>query len=443
MILTKRLLLCSTLASASLFAVNIAVTSDAKAAGFYIQEQSVKSLGSAFSGSVTNLQDPSTVYFNPAGMTKLKGTQFQAAAHLLVPNASLSDTGSTYAGGATSMTGDDGGNPYEPTPVPNAFLTHQINDNFWAGVSVTAPFGLANHYGNNWFGRFDSINTELKVIDIQPSLAYKVNDKLSIAGGLNLQRSEARLSQAAYAGAGTEGISTLDGSESVAVGYNLGFILKPLPKTSFGVSYHSAIQHELEGTIKTEGTGVADFDVAGEAELNLPEIVKMGVAHELNDKLTLQGQATWFGWNEFHDITSVTNESFSILGGAITRNPGEMVSSITQGYQNTWTYSVGAEYKASDQWTVRGGMQFDETPTTDQYRTSRTPDGDRTWLSAGATYQMSDSLALDFSGTYIWIEDGTIDVDRNNSFSTAVQSEVKANTSGSVGIFAMGVTYKF
>lgn len=417
----------------------------ANAAGFYIQEQSVSGLGSAFSGSTTSINDPSTVYFNPAGMTKLQGTQAQAGVHLLVPTSELTDRGSTNPaalGGAIS--GGDGGNPYSPSPVPNGFATYQINDRTWAGVGVTAPFGLANEYDDDWFGRYDSIKTELTVIDIQPSLAFKVNDWLSVAGGLNIQHADAELTSAIHPvlGGGTEGTSTLEGDDW-SYGYNVGLQAKPWDGGTIGVSYRSAISHELEGSISAVNTTSADFDVKGTADLDLPDIATFGISQDVNDKLRVQGQATWFGWNNFQDITAITDESFSVVGGTFNFAPGDTVSSVAQNYQTTWAFAVGAEYDYSDDWTFRGGMQFDETPTTDLYRTSRTPDGDRTWLSGGATYNINDKWALDMAATYIFIEDGTIDVSRNNSLSTAVQTEVEAKTEGNVGIFALGLTYKF
>lgn len=431
----------------SLCALGTALTSGvSNAAGFYIQEQSVSGLGAAFAGSATHLSDPSTIYFNPAGMTKLEGIQAQAGAHLLLPSSELTDTGSTrpLARGGGQISGGDGGNPYSPSPVPNAFISYQVSDQFWAGLGITAPFGLANEYDDDWFGRFDSIETELTTIDIQPSVAFKVNDMLSVGAGLNIQYSDAKLTSAAdaVAGGGTEGVSELKGDDW-SFGYTVGAQIKPLEKTTIGLSYRSAISHELEGSVSASGTTSADFDVRGTADLDLPDVATFGISQGIGEKLTLMGQATWFGWNNFQDITAVTDEDFSILGGAITRSAGDVVSRVVQNYQTTWAYALGAEYEYSDDLTLRGGVQFDETPTTDEYRTSRTPDGDRTWLSTGATYSLNDKIDLDFAATYIWIDDEEISVTRNNSFSNAVSANVNADTEGNVGIFAVGLTYKF
>lgn len=410
----------------------------AQAAGFYIQEQSVSGLGSAFSGSVTNLNDPSTVYFNPAGMTKLSGVQAQAAAHLLLPSSELTNTGSTQniglGGGA--ITGGDGGNPYSPSPVPNGFYTHQISEQLWAGLGITAPFGLANEYDNGWFGRYDSLKTELHVIDIQPSVAFKVNNKLSVGAGINIQYADAELTNTVSDTA--EGVGSLKGDDW-SVGYSLGLQYSPWESTRLGASYRSAISHRLEGRTKVEGTTAADFDIPGRADLDLPDVATFGVAHDLNDKLTLQAQATWFGWNNFQDITTVAGEAIPGLGVAA----GDGFSSVVQNYQTTWAFAAGAEYAYSDEWTFRGGVQFDETPTTDLYRTSRTPDGDRTWLSTGATYSLSENIDIDLAATYIWIKDEKINVTRNNTFSAVTATTVSANTEGNVGILAAGFTYKF
>lgn len=396
----------------------------ANAAGFYIQEQSVSGLGSAFSGSVTNLNDPSTIYFNPAGLTKVEGTQAQLGVHVLLPKADLTDTGTTTPITTTPGT-EDGGNPYDPTPVPNAFISHQINSKVWVGLGVSAPFGLASDYGDDWFGRYDSTETELTTIDVQPTVAFKVNDQLSIGGGINIQYADAKLKNAVFGG--TEGEATLKGDDW-SYGYNIGVQYRPLESTTFGLNYRSAISHTLDGNVLIQNSGALDRDDSASADLDLPDIATLGVAHKISPKWTVMGQATWFGWNNFQDIDPEPDT-------------GTDLAPTVQNYQTTWAFAVGAEYEYSDQWTFRGGLQFDETPTTDEYRTSRTPDGDRTWVSLGATYDYSDRLSLDLAATYIDIEEGEINVLRNGTGATS--STISADTDGHVGILALGLTYKF
>lgn len=405
-----------------------AVTTAANAAGFYIQEQSVRGLGSAFSGSTTTLDDASTIYFNPAGMTKLEGLQVQGGVNVLIPNAKVKDNGTTAPAAVPLIgVGPGSGNPYDPTPVPNGFVSYQVNDHLWAGIGVTAPFGLGSDYGDTWFGRYDSTKTELKVIDIQPTLAYKVNDWFSIGAGVNIAHSSADLRNRVVLGANTDGNSKLEGDDW-GFGYSIGAQFKPLPTTTIGLNYKSEAHHNLDGKIEISTLAGAIvqpgvLSTPGSAKLTTPDHATFGIAHDLNERLTLQAQATWFGWNNFDAINAF-------------RDSGALASSVTQGYQNTWAYAIGAEYQATDTLRVRGGIQFDETPTTDAFRTSRTPDGDRTWLSLGATYSLTPAIDLDFAGTYIDVKEGTIDVARQGG-------QFRAKTEGNVGIIAAGVSYKF
>ena len=405
----------------------VAVAAQANAAGFYIQEQSVRGLGSAFSGSVSNLTDPSTIYFNPAGVTKLDGMQAQAGVNLLIPDSKVKDTGTTPPPPLVTV-GGSSDNPYDPTPVPNGFLSYQVTNNLWAGIGVTAPFGLASEYDDGWFGRFDSTKTELQVIDIQPTLAYKINDMFSVGVGLNIEKSNADLRNQVNLGV-AEGSQKLTGDDW-GFGYTVGVQFKPMDTTTIGLNYKSSVHHDLDGGVLVTSPLGTVLDERAKAKLVTPDIATLGISHQLNDRLTIQGQASWFGWNNFDNITVRFD------------NPALPSSSVEQNYQTTWAFAVGAEYVASDKWMLRGGVQFDATPTTDEYRTSRTPDGDRTWVSLGATYAITPKIDLDMAATYIHIKDEEISLQRG-SFGGSPNGTMNADTEGNVGILALGVTYKF
>lgn len=408
----------------------LAAAGSANAAGFYIQEQSVSGQGASFAGAAAQPRDASVIFFNPAGMTHLEGGNAHLGVSLLVPTGDLKDTGTTLPAGAPASTGD-GGNPYDPTPVPSGYITQQITNSFWVGFGVSAPFGLVNEYDEGWFGRYDSTETELITTDFTPSAAYKVNDWLSIGGSVIVQAVDAELKNNLYAGA--EGTQTLDGDD-ISFGWKAGILAEPWQGTRIGLDYRSKIKHTLEGRLVIEDSGATppNANIVGRADLNLPEIATFSVAQDVNEKLTLLGSATWFGWDSYDQI-QVKN----IAGG----NVG---APVIQGYENTMAYAVGFDYKLDDAWTLRAGYQFDETPTTDEYRTSRTPDGDRHWFSAGGTYNLNDKWSFDFSGTYIDIEEETLDITRNTAPGVgALESDIKADTDGHVFIIGAGVNYKF
>lgn len=189
----------------------------ADAAGFYIKEQSVTGLGRAFAGESAVSEDASTIFFNPAGMTRLQGPEASAGVHLLVPRADLENRGSSSSSpaGTLPIGGSDGGNPYDPTPVPNAYFAYPVmGRDLWVGLGVSAPFGLANKYDANWFGRYDSIETDLLTINIAPSVAYKVLDWVSIGGGIDIQYADAKLVNAVFAGpTAPDVISNVEGDD--------------------------------------------------------------------------------------------------------------------------------------------------------------------------------------------------------------------------------------
>ncbi len=412
------------LLSTATAALVLAAAGSANAAGFYIQEQSVSGQGASFAGSAAQPRDASVVFYNPAGMTYLKGGNAHLGVSLLVPDGELENTGTTLPAGSAASTGD-GGNPYDPTPVPSGYITQQITNNLWLGFGISAPFGLANEYDDGYFARYDSTETELTTIDFTPSAAYKINDWLSIGGSVIIQSVDAELKNNLFVT--TEGTQTLDGDD-VSVGWKAGVLAEPWQGTRLGLDYRSRINHTLEGRLVIEGTGGGDANIAGRADLDLPDIATFSVAHDLNERLTLLGSATWFGWNSFDEI-QVKN----IIGG----NVG---APVIQDYQNTMAYSVGFDYMLNEAWTLRAGYQFDETPTTDERRTTRTPDGNRHWFSAGGTYSLNDQWSFDFSGTYIDIEEESINVTRNIALNP---SQVQADTDGHVFILGAGVNYKF
>ncbi len=398
-------------------------TGSAHAAGFYIQESSVSALGSAFSGSVSSIDDASTVYFNPAGMTDLSGRQVSAGIHLLMPKSELTDTGSTFGGGAVG--GGNGPNPYDATPVPNLYFAAPIDDEsrLWAGVGFNAPFGLANNYGQSYFGRFDSTETSLTVLNLSPVVAYKLNDMFSVGGGVDIQYARAKLRSRATVG-GPVGSSELEGDD-VSVGYNLGVTFKPMDGTRIGAHYRSGIDQTLDGDINLTGGTGADFSTSGSADLNLPDIATLGITQDVAEDWRVMGQLSWYGWSNFETIRAVNDA-------------GTTLSNTPQNYKNTLAFSVGGEYDWTDQWTFRAGYQYDPTPTQDGFRTTRTPDGDRNWFTAGSTYKYNERMSFDFAAAYIDVGNEEISVTRNGGAAV-----VNADTEGRVGIVSAAINYKF
>ena len=290
----------------------------ALAGGFYIPQQSIEGIGQAFAGDAAGLNDPSTIFSNPAGMTFLDKPQISIGGSLIKPTISFQNRGSTAAtpgtlGTPVPIAGDDGGDPGSWTPVPNLYgALPTAGGNLWFGIAVTAPFGLSLTYDPTWFGRYDSIESKLLTIDIAPSVAYKINDFISVGGGLDVQYADATLSNAlpnTLAPGGpsfvTDGLVTVK-ENSWAVGFNLGVMLHPLPGTRVGLTYRSGITQPFQGnTTISNLTG----PLAGQngtfstsTDVNLPGIVSLGVVQQVTPALSVSAGLQWFNWSTFNNI---------------------------------------------------------------------------------------------------------------------------------------------
>ena len=417
-------------------ALALGLSGPVQAAGFYIQEQSVSGTGTAFAGQVAMPRDASILYYNPAGLTHLDDAQVNAGIHMIDGLGEMEDTGSTTSGAITIVSGqpssiNDGGNPFPPGYVPNFYAaTPLMNGDLWAGIGVSVPFGLATVYDEGFFGRYDSKKSSLRTMDIQPTLAYQVSDKVSIGGSVIVQYARADLDNKALFPLGGGNFDEVDSEltgDDWAYGVNLGIMYEPWDDTLIGLNYRSQTNQELEGSLTFVGPTLGVVTTAGAADVDLPEIASIGASHKLNDRWTIMGHASWFGWGAFDAID------------ATTANPALTPGAILQNYQDSWAFAIGADYTLNEAWTLRGGFQYEETPVTDEFRTTIVPDGDRLRFGAGFTYNMNDKMSLDVGGNYIETKDESLNITRNEGLST-----VSADYEGAGGvILSAGFNYKF
>lgn len=426
--------------------VSLSASQSVNAAGFYIQEQSVSGLGTSFAGQAASPRDASILFFNPSGLTHLDGRQVNVGVHLISPHAKLEDNGSTITdpavnGGAAQAlnlvagigTLDDGGNPGSVAAVPNFYYAQPFTDDnkWWLGFGISAPFGLGTEYNDDFFGRFLSTKSKLQTIDFQPTIAYQATDWLSIGASAIIEKATANLFQNAYVATAVGGprqIKTNLKGEDWSLGYNVGFMIEPWDHTTIGLDYRSGISHTLVGELVVEDGTFASS--GAEANLTLPDIASLGMAHRFNDQWTGLLSATWFGWNNTDKVR-------------VRRDDGAAGPTLAFDYHATWAFGLGAEYKWDDEWTFRAGYQWDETPSSLRGRSSLNPDGDRNWFSGGLTYNYSDKISVDFAATYIDIEDTDIDQTRTGVGGVGSANIVaKANDTYAL-IGALGINVKF
>jgi long-chain fatty acid transport protein len=409
---------------AGALAATLSVPGVAAGAGFAIQEQSGRALGTAFIGEEAGAFDASTIFFNPAGLTLLDGTQVAAAGHAIWPHVDFEDRGSTLnpivGGGRLRGTTDDVAATLGL--VPTFYLAHELTDRIHVGLGVTAPFGLRTDHDRRWVGRYHAVLSDLRTVDFAPTVAVRLTDWLSVGAGVDVQYADAELTNmvdlgtvcaifapqqgvppAACGAVGlrpqaVDGFARLQG-DSWGVGFNAGLLLEASPRTRVGFSYRSRIDHTLEGDAEfavprraalLQTTG-ALVDTMGSADLDLPDIYRVGVFHQLSPRWAVVTGFTWTSWSRFDELV------FDF------RNPAQPTLVQPERWDDSFRAGLGALFTPTERWTLRGGFAYDESPIAGPaLRTPRIPDSDRYWLSAGIGYRVTDALTFDVGYAHLF-----------------------------------------
>ena len=400
----------------------------AQAAGFALIEQSASGMGNAFAGGGAVAEDASTVYFNPAGMTYIEGTQLVGALHLIKPSAEFNNNGSIAgAGKPLGGTGDDAG---DLAFIPNAYFKMDYSDTIKLGIGVNVPFGLKTEYENGWIGRFQALKSEVKTVNINPALAFKVNDQLSLGFGVSAMWAQATLTRAVNFGALGEGSVKIK-ADDWGFGYNLGAIYQVTPDTRIGMAYRSKVDQHLEGDATfNRPVGIPNAGAAADGTINasvsLPENFSVSVFSKLNDTWDVMGDVTWTHWSRFKQLT-------------IFRSSGALLSNTDENWDNSMRYSIGANYHYSDSIKLRAGLAYDQEAVNDDFRTARIPGNDRKWLALGANWKASPNSSVDVGYAHLFISDANI----NDGRSGAANGTLKGTYDGSVDILSMQYTHNF
>jgi long-chain fatty acid transport protein len=401
----------------------------ANASAFALSEQNASGLGNAYAGAAAVAEDASTIYWNPAGMTRIPGRQGVGALNAIRPKTEFTNTNTgVLTAPFQPSVGGNGGDAGDWALVPNAYLSWQINNQWFVGVGLNAPFGLKTEYDAGWIGRFHALESEVKTININPSVAFKLTDAVSLGFGVNWQRMEATLTNsvnytaaavgaicptlaAACVGAvtgagpalpgvpvvpaGTEGVATIEADDD-SWGWNVGALFNLGPATRIGIAYRSSVEHDLGGTTRFANRPAALAaglpDGALTATVELPASASWSIFHQLNPKWDLMADISWTDWSSLEALNI-----FRTNGTLLTRTP--------LNWKDSWRFGAGANYHHSSQWTFRFGTAYDETPVQDYDRTPRLPDESRVWLAFGAQYRMSKQAVLDFGYAHLFIPD--------------------------------------
>lgn len=423
-------------------AAALAFAGQAQAAGFQLKENSVKSQGSSFAGTAAKTGDSSVVTNNPAVMTQFEGTTVQADLTVIDLNYEFQGSGTDALG--RPLTGSNGGNAGDVTPIPALSVVHKLDNGVALGAMVSAPFGLKTEYDAGWVGRYAAQTSDVQIVDLTLSGAVDLSDRFSVGIGVIASRADVTLSKAVDFGSllaqqgvpgflpqSADGLAEIQGDDN-GFGWLVGAHFRPTDNVAIGVSYRSEIDYELTGTADwTVPNGPAGVfsqsplfkDGGAFAELTTPSILNIGATWQVNDALMLSATYAETGWESLREVRIQFD------------NPDpDSVEPFE--WRDTYFAALGAEFKLNDAWKLRGGVAYDETPTSLAHRTPRLPDANRIFYSVGATWTMSDAFDVNFAYTRINPRDPKIDT-------TSGGSRVAGDFDGNANLFGVSAQYRF
>ncbi len=417
---------------------SVVCAAGANASGFQLQNQNGAGTGLAYAGAAAVAEDASTIFFNPAGMTYLaSGTHLSLGGTVIDRSVKFSDTGTmpmpiinpldNSPVGTLHSIGDNGGDGGSASLVPALYLSRDISPELRVGLGLSVTYGSETEYSDTFAGRFSGRYTSIRQININPALAYKVNDWLSLGGGLNYAKSdiEFRL-HTPYPGAP---LAVLEGDDS-AWGYNLGAMFQLSPQTRLGVSYRSTIKLNLEGTQKVAALAV-NYPI--KVDMETPDTFSMALSHKLNAQTELLADATWTGWSSVNALKPVHTQT-----GAATTAP------LRYNFEDSWRVGVGVKHQWNADWNLRAGLAYDASPVPNaESRTMTVPDADRTWLAFGARWTMNPSTSVDLGYAHIFFKDASTARAVKNTAETATLQTVIGNFKTSADLFSVQLNHRF
>lgn len=420
----------------------VGASTQAMASAYQLWEQDGASVANYHAGYAALANDASIAWYNPAGITRIKNQQavFGAAAilsdfkfkgsvavtemvpkgvagppFLVVSPSTVNFPGVTAQGGTFNV-------------VPNIHYVAPINDKMGFGFSINVPFGLKTDYGRSTPVRYAATLTSITVIDVSPSLGFKVTDKASLGLGLDIQKAWAELdtvgvilmavpsvTSAVPPPVTTAVVPALSATSTnkangTAYGYHLGGLYEFSPDTRVGLSYHSQVVHHLSGNSTLSGPAATFLNGgpihAGHStvKITLPPYTALSGYHRINPQVAVMGSVIYTQWSTFRTLT------LNNVAGAVNAPAPRFIApstniqvNIPERYVNTWNFSVGADYYATDKITLRGGLGYDQTPVQDNYRNLQLPDNNRYVVALGGHYQASRTVGLDLGWTHLFM----------------------------------------
>jgi len=362
--------------SAAALLAGLGAVDQANAGGFAVREQSSYFQGSGFAGTAAG-GDISSMFWNSAAITTVPGFNAEASGTIIFPSSDVTATGGVLALEDPYRTASIGVDTF----VPAMYGTYQLSDRFYAGIAVNSPFGLVTKPDNSlWAGAPIALTSQVRTLDFNPTLAYKITPELSIGVGAQVEYLRVRLNS---------DIRSID-ADSWGAGATAGILWQPYAGTSIGLGYRSAVTENLSGMYNTPALNVG-FPANG--NVTLPDEVTLSARQTVTDRLTLLGTVEWQNQSNVGNIP--------ITSGYC---PGGTCETLNFNYRDQWYFALGAEYAYSPSLTVRTGVNYEISPIDNGNRAIVLPDSNRLGVSVGGSYKYSDRVTFDLAYTHLFFD---------------------------------------
>ncbi len=428
-------------------------TTPALAAGFGLREQSTEAMGEAYAGAAATASDAGFLAYNPAAAAGTSGGDFALSAVSIMPGSSANYTTALTAAGTPA-----GGNAQPKDFIRNAIIPdiairQRLDDRWSVGFSVSVPWGLATRYPIGWAGRYHGTSTKLTTINITPVVAYDLAPGFTIGGGIQAQYAKGTLSSAVDIGTlgalsaipgsvpgGMDGSSTINAS-----GWGYGFVLGARAELddgwTLGASYRSIVHHTLSGSwdfsLDSAGLGAAIrsattllSNTTTKAKVATPAELQFSLRKQFLERWTFLATADWTDWSSFKNLT------------AVAANPAQPNDVTIANWKSSWMASVGAEYAATDDLTLRVGAALDESPAPSATLETRVPDANRTWVAIGATWHATPAMDLKLSFGHLF--DNTRPINQTAAMTgNALRGTLIGTSASNVNVLGLALDYRW
>lgn len=361
------------------FFIVLAVPAELLAEGFALYEWSAR--GVAMGGAtMARKADPSVVASNPAAITQLPGAQVQGGISLIKPYGKME-----FDDGTTTRLKS------QIWPVPNLYYTQQVTDRLFLGVGEFSRFGLGFKYPGDWAGRYNIYEASVVTASVNPNVAYKVTDSLSLAAGVEIMYVDITLKKKVNLAGGSNPAHDVDFDNNVKnweYGWNVAMHYQFNEQWAFGAGYRSHLKHKVDGTLKVDrsipAAGIVDQDFT--ATVYMPESVSFGLAYSPTPRFSIETGAIWTHWSQFSDL----DFDFDRIG----------MKENKKHWENTWRLNIGVEYALTDWVDLRAGFVWDECPVPEYREDYLIPTDNRNIWSVGVGFK-PESWTIDLAYAFV------------------------------------------